>query len=802
MSNVTYNTNFFTPTQITGCCTWVDATRYTGAATVTALTDLAENTSYTVGGTPTWATTNFASPSRGNMPGFVMTNGRFIRALTNTCTLYTHSVFIVGSRANLNGDGWPFVSLSGSNTGSFEYFRFLDNRDNSAGANASFRSIAFNTAAIWFRYITQQTTSPFLFASTYSNLTLNPNIYYGGTAYQSWLNSVASPAAFTTNGNYVMIGTNGQAGDTTTNYWPGVCAELIIYNRTLSVEQRQQVEGYLAWKWGLQASLPAGHPYSSPQSITNTFTLTTTNQFQPNYISGNTLWLDAQDTAATVGNPVTQWTDKSGSGFNATQASANAPTIGSYNGYRTVTFNGTSQRLVSNNTVPTQTHTLIAVHRPAVINGNAQGNTSLFRYQPSGSYIVFPYMNGTTPRGYISIYDGVTTDYANSLLVENSVTTAFNIIIAVISSASQIIYKNGTQQSSATASLSSGTSPTLVIGYYQLNNNEYYQGDLGEMIVYNRNLTRAEQQQVEGYLAWKWGLQASLPSDHPYLRQNVFFFSQSISQLTIPVGLRPAFFTNPASFATLQYWFDASDLSTVSGTGASIQWTNKGNTSGLGNAGNITVSSGTPTTGSVSQNGRNCIGLPTGASLVFSAWFTGASGRQQPRTRFFATRPTQNTQTVAFVYLWQELTAINGNDYCGTDATNGATELAQGQIFNMNTASMNTFANQQNTFVIYTYRNAATAANNRIAFTGSNIPLTVSVAANQYRDALVSTYINANTSPAGNTTCSQDLGEWLSFSSELTQGQTETVEGYLAWKWGIQGNLPVNHPFRNFPPPP
>ena len=26
---------------------------------------------------------------------------------------------------------------------------------------------------------------------------------------------------------------------------------------------RQLIEGYLAWKWGLQASLPVGHPYKS-----------------------------------------------------------------------------------------------------------------------------------------------------------------------------------------------------------------------------------------------------------------------------------------------------------------------------------------------------------------------------------------------------------------------------------------------------------------------------------------------------------------------------------------------------------
>ena len=40
-------------------------------------------------------------------------------------------------------------------------------------------------------------------------------------------------------------------------------AELLVYNAELTVIQRQTIEGYLAWKWGLQASLPAAHPYST-----------------------------------------------------------------------------------------------------------------------------------------------------------------------------------------------------------------------------------------------------------------------------------------------------------------------------------------------------------------------------------------------------------------------------------------------------------------------------------------------------------------------------------------------------------
>ena len=44
-----------------------------------------------------------------------------------------------------------------------------------------------------------------------------------------------------------------------TGYW----AELVVTSSLLSVGIRQRIEGYLAWKWGLTANLPAGHPYKT-----------------------------------------------------------------------------------------------------------------------------------------------------------------------------------------------------------------------------------------------------------------------------------------------------------------------------------------------------------------------------------------------------------------------------------------------------------------------------------------------------------------------------------------------------------
>jgi hypothetical protein len=41
----------------------------------------------------------------------------------------------------------------------------------------------------------------------------------------------------------------------------GEIAEIVVLPEAASVAPRQRIEGYLAWKWGLEANLPSGHPY-------------------------------------------------------------------------------------------------------------------------------------------------------------------------------------------------------------------------------------------------------------------------------------------------------------------------------------------------------------------------------------------------------------------------------------------------------------------------------------------------------------------------------------------------------------
>jgi hypothetical protein len=45
---------------------------------------------------------------------------------------------------------------------------------------------------------------------------------------------------------------------------------------------------------------------------------------------------------------------------------------------------------------------------------------------------------------------------------------------------------------------------------------QYFQGSMGEFVIYGSTLSAANQRIMEGYLAWKWGEQALLPAGHAY----------------------------------------------------------------------------------------------------------------------------------------------------------------------------------------------------------------------------------------------------------------------------------------------
>jgi hypothetical protein len=101
---------------------------------------------------------------------------------------------------------------------------------------------------------------------------------YSAGALDLFVNGVAGgTGSFPSSGNssdtnsatLIIGGTSTDGGvSLNANQMLGFVGEVVYTNTALSTTDRERLEGYFAWKWGLEASLPAGHPFrNTPPTI-------------------------------------------------------------------------------------------------------------------------------------------------------------------------------------------------------------------------------------------------------------------------------------------------------------------------------------------------------------------------------------------------------------------------------------------------------------------------------------------------------------------------------------------------------
>lgn len=238
-------------------------------------------------------------------------------------------------------------------------------------------------------------------------------------------------------------------------------------------------------------------------------------------ISGLSLWLDAADssTISLTGSNVTQWRDKTAS--IAFQGSSTNQTIATTarNGLFPIQFNGAG--FLSNSTF---VYTLNNRSAFMVVAENSAGaNSGFLSFASSGSDYnqlnTMVYESGYKPYPQnFSIVTGLGIGGMN-LYTGTNTPTPFALYNDTYASGSDILYKNGSQVATATTAATFSNSTGLYLGSRMTSgspSNNYLSGVIAEVVLFNRALTTTERQQVEGYLAWKWGLQSSLPVGHPY----------------------------------------------------------------------------------------------------------------------------------------------------------------------------------------------------------------------------------------------------------------------------------------------
>ena len=432
-----------------------------------------------------------------------------------------------------------------------------------------------------------------------SNIGLLTFIDSGSTPLVYYQFGTSVTPSGTYNGTYTAsqittIGCRGGSGYT--EFLNGTILELISYNTVLTTAYRQQVEGYLSKKWGLLGNLPTTHPYYSSNYIYKSLAPYSRN-FVPTDISNCIVWLDAADKSSVTltGSNVTQWTDKSGNANNFTNGSSTLTYTTTLNGLNII--GGTSSS--SNNVLvsPSITrdglnHSYFYVYKyPA--SGTSPNRTIIFN---GGEFMghsgtTTPYLennpnnNGLSGTQYWFYTTGAPFASGDAFFGGNTF-----ICACVRQNGIYTISSNGnTASGNASANgISNGSlAKNATSGQFAIYTGNGTSGSLAEVIIYDSGLSIPERQQIEGYLAWKWGVRSGVatspanygfPTTHPYYK----FPPPAITQFkpstklykpnVLPQDLLPMVWIDPQDSST--YTVDSNNrILTIAnkGTGGFVQ---------------------------------------------------------------------------------------------------------------------------------------------------------------------------------------------------------------------------------------
>ena len=345
---------------------------------------------------------------------------------------------------------------------------------------------------------TTASSTPRIAASLYDNT----NMYFYLDAV------VASPVASTGNFGIQAYGIGTNVESFSNEYFFGYIGEILVYNTALTNSQRVQIEQYLGQKWGIPSSLPTGHPGKSLRAFSTVFT--------PKVLVGLNLWLDAADSSTLTipSGSVTAWADKSGNGNNGTAVGAPVVSTQVRNPY--IYFNGSSGFRGAVSITTTQ----ITSFAVTIFTGNAGGNNRIVSLGVTSA-------NDSSSTLYtIALYQQLNTTnlltFRNGAIssITNTVTGTPILTASIYNGTNSTIYLNGVAGASASTSGSFGVTNYGIGLNASTGGPGPFTGYIGEVLVFNTALTTPNRQIVEGYLAWKWGMQSSLPSTHPYLKSS------------------------------------------------------------------------------------------------------------------------------------------------------------------------------------------------------------------------------------------------------------------------------------------
>jgi len=246
----------------------------------------------------------------------------------------------------------------------------------------------------------------------------------------------------------------------------------------------------------------------APSQVLNSY------RFSPIHVASLFAWFDGKDPLATGippsnGTSMSLWVDKSSSKNNAIQNTpANQPI---YNSTGYLTFNGTNNWLsLTNSTFLANSYFSIFI-----VEQRQSSSVNFFIGSAVGG------INFSLNIGYYSTQNSMDLSFYGNDLFYNSVpnyvpgSEPFRLWSFVFNNSGKAIYLNGLNVTSNANPNFLINNATCEIGASRVSS-LFYNGNINEVIFCRPDLTLGQQQEIEGYLAWKWGLQTSLPASHPF----------------------------------------------------------------------------------------------------------------------------------------------------------------------------------------------------------------------------------------------------------------------------------------------
>jgi len=454
-------------------------------------------------------------------------------------------------------------------------------------------------------------------------------------------------------------------------------------------------------------------------------------------------WYDASDATKVIitGSGVSQWVDKSGQGNHAVQTTdANRPTFS----VNKVSF--------------------------------AFQQGLMFPSYPAAWDVIF-IAKMTSTVAYHTVLMGVSelpllTDasdpplighYTSSGFASSGLTWARDTYAIIYGSVSNLANCTYARDGSALVSTGQPSPNETVVSVGRVDYEQPF-GDLYEMIFVTYGATTDTKQKLEGYIAWKWGYQGNLPVDHPYKSAAPTTGAPGTPWLPTDLG------------ANLKGWFDGKDVASVTITGSGVSaWANKG------------VSTMTLTQGTDANR-------PTYASNIL----TFAHGAAATGPHLLATNALTNYDVL-----------IIGKPFAYTDTTDWRTLIMSGT---QNNLILENVSNHYGTYNTNFFQAGTLSWDNVAGLSYAQISAGNPLLLSRDGSVLVSTGTNptdttiAGIGSGGSYSAGAinqawgDINElfFVPFNSSIDTRQR--LEGYAAWKWSLQGNLPVDHPYKSAAP--